>query len=314
MSGWYPVGSSGWWAGNWFNTMSRFAVPVFLMLTGALILPKYDGLKPFFRKRFGRILPPFIFWSVVYFVVDLFGRYAAVRAEGDWLEVLRIFVDDMAFGGQYHLWYIYMLLGLYLFMPVLAVWIRNATEKEIKYFLAVWLVVLVAGMFKNFTGEYLRYFGGYAGYLVLGYYLANKEFKKSSRSLRRIGAGLDLAGFLITFVGTYLISRPSGEMNEFLYRRTMPNVLLCAVGIFLFVKNLPERSKQNRVTGFIESEGYGIYLVHALVINVLGHLGLRGALWHPAIWIPVTTVLCLFISVAVILGIRKIPYCRYISG
>ena len=103
---------SSWWIGNVISNFGRFSVPVFVMISGALLLGREIDLFPFLQKRFVRVWIPFTIWVIIYvFYHNIFERnpYSFSKA----------FVDYLTMGGGLygHLWFIYMILGLYLLTP-----------------------------------------------------------------------------------------------------------------------------------------------------------------------------------------------------
>lgn len=103
----------------WLNSLCRTAVPLFVMLSGFFLLPVRERTRDFFARRFVRVVVPFLVWCVLYAIYQfLTGR---TDAAGALLGVCRIPVN---FGVEIgHLWFVYMLLGLYLFAPVVSPWI-----------------------------------------------------------------------------------------------------------------------------------------------------------------------------------------------
>jgi surface polysaccharide O-acyltransferase-like enzyme len=123
-----------WQAANFYNSLVRFSVPVFVMISGVLLLNKNEELTTFLRKRFSRLLFPFIFWSVIYLFIK-------INYDLPLKEIISYSIKVLKSGTEFHLWYIYMLIGLYLFIPILSKWTVNATKKEMIYFLSIWLVL-----------------------------------------------------------------------------------------------------------------------------------------------------------------------------
>ena len=112
------AGSEPFWA-CWLNSLCRTAVPLFVMLSGFFLLPVRERTRDFFARRFVRVVVPFLVWCVLYAIYQfLTGR---TDAAGALLGVCRIPVN---FGVEIgHLWFVYMLLGLYLFAPVVSPWL-----------------------------------------------------------------------------------------------------------------------------------------------------------------------------------------------
>lgn len=305
-----------WWFGNVVDSFVRYCVPLFVMLTGALVLPREYDLIVFLKKRLFRIVLPFVFWSFIYLSL----QFAILFLNGDRLTpsvAIDLVSDNISQGSSYHLWYVYMIIGIYLFIPVIGKWIRNASEREIRYFLLIWTITLFLNLpFFSFfkTNIELSYFSGFIGYLVLGYYLAEKgnNFKLSNLMLIL----LVLSGTLVTLFGTYFLTELKGAFDKTFYHYLTPNVAVSTIGVFLLIKKSRfSNSGLLKIRDFISRYSFGIYLVHVLVLLIIGKFGINGQLIHPLLGIPVTTFVCLTISGCIIYCINKfIPYGTFISG
>jgi surface polysaccharide O-acyltransferase-like enzyme len=227
---------------------------------------------------------------------------------------------------SYHLWYIYSVIGLYLFIPILNKWIKNSSIKEIIYFLSIWLISLIISYsyFRNKISLELKpiYFSGYIGYLVLGYFLFKVNIrevvgKRLSKFDNKIFyATLILLSSLVTIFGTYFISIKKGYFSEVFYNRLSVNVMVAAIGVFLFMKSWkPTRKIFINAINFLFKYCYGIFLVHVFVLFYLSLLGINGYFIHPIIGIPVTTFACFGISLLLVFLVNKLPFIgKYISG
>ena len=185
-------GENAFWV-DLYNSVCRSAVPLFVMLTGYFLLPIKDEPAQFFRKRFTRVVIPFIFWCIAYSFYQFF------RGQVDFTtactNILKIPVN---FGTQVgHLWYVYMLMGLYLFAPIISPWLKTASRKSIELYLGIWAFTLCVPyihlLFPDILGEcfwngtpMLYYFSGLLGYMVLAYYLRTY----AAGGHRFIGSGL----------------------------------------------------------------------------------------------------------------------------
>lgn len=304
------VSNSIWNTANIYDGMVRFCVPVFFMISGALLLSKDYELSDFFKRRFFRIIPPLVFWSLIYIYYD----YAVIGEKTfTVIAAIKMVIRNLFSGSQYHLWFVYTLLGLYLFIPVLRQWTKNATNKNILYFLIVWFVTILYNIpnIKAYLPNIpLANFSGYIGYLVLGYYLSNLSVKNKVMPILCI-----VLGMIITIYGTYYITHKNNTFYEYFYGNLTPNVLLCSTGVFLLVKTLVVKNKRvKNVILFLSNHSFGVYLVHVLVLTLLSKFGVDWTLAHPAISIPVTAIACLIIATLIIYLLRKIKYGVYISG
>lgn len=299
-----------WQVGNIYDGAVRFGVPVFFMISGALLLNRDYQLKDFFAKRILRILPPFIFWSIAYVTFE----YFILRGNSFelWDYSIKV-VNGLLHGSRYHLWFVYVLIGLYLFVPILRKWIKNASDTEIKYFIFMWLVTFLyaAPVIKDYLPRItLLNFSGYIGYFVLGYYLSKLAFNN-----RFVFLSCIIFGFLVTVVGTYIATDITGSFHKYFYQNLSFNVALTSVGVFLLIKNYEFKSVViKKCLGFLSEHSFGIYLCHIMVLNVLKLNGLNWNTFNPVISVPITALTCLIISSIIIYSGKKIKFFRILMG
>lgn len=304
-----------WLIADFYNALVRFAVPVFVMITGALLLHREYELTDFLKRRLSRVIWPFLFWSLIYIGYSWYNEDVAFTNDA-WANIHIIF-HQLKYGAYYHLWYVYMLIGLYLFMPVISKFVRNAAEKEVLYFLLVWFVVI------SFSQPYLsrfqpqidiNYFSGYLGYLVLGHYLAYKELPQGLKAPLIIYFIVCLAGIT---AGTYLFSVNTNSLSILMYEPLGPFIILFASGIFLLARvttfKLPET--MTKIRDLAGSLSLGVYLCHALFLTLLDEQGISYKLCNPILSIPLTALVCFLLSFLLIFIFSKIPFIgKYIAG
>ncbi len=300
------IPDAAWWFANLYNGGFRYAVPIFVMLSGALLLPREEAYGSFFKKSFLRIIVPFLFYNSIFAFFNW-----QVRLGGRAVDLAWIF-KQFTIGASYHFWYIYMIVGVYLFIPIIGVWVRQAKESHLQFFLGMWLLTI---LFDNphFPGwtlpVKLPYFTGYLGYLVLGYYLSIRPTSKL------IAWVLFVMGTAWTMEGTYLQSIVDHKFFGLLYANFSPSVVMSTAGLFMLFKAYEKQMTWNvHLRDWISSHSYGIYLVHIIVLFYLVKLKIYGAMWHPSIGIPLTAIICLLISGGLVWLLRRIPGGKYIAG
>lgn len=300
-----PINS--WLTANFYNSLVRFAVPVFVMITGALLLHREYELGAFLKKRLSRVVAPFLFWSLVYITYSWYNE--TIVFNGDtWTNVKQV-LHELKYGSSYHLWYVYMLIGLYFIIPVISKFVRNASKREIEYFLLLWLIVMVIS--KPYLTQVnpqvdLHYFAGYVGYLVLGHYLT---FNIVNR--KRLLPGMFMLFVVVLcliFGGTYLLYKYTGLIT-LLYEPLGPAIVLLASSVFLMGRFTKVRIPAyiTKAKDFACEYNFGIYLSHALVLYVLSDLGINYQLCTPLISIPVTAIICFALSLLLVWLLKKIP-------
>ncbi|MDB5122953.1 MAG: yiaH 1 [Mucilaginibacter sp.] len=307
---------SDWWMADFLNAAVRFAVPVFVMVTGTLSLNREYELGDFLKKRLARILVPFLFWSLVYIGYSWYND--EITFTGDAWANIKLVLHALKYGSSYHLWYVYMLIGLYFFIPVIGKFVRNSNEKEILYFLIVWFVVMMLSQpyLSRFNPVVdLHYFAGYVGYLVLGYYLAFKDF--NIKTLRLWMILLLVFSVVLIAAGTWFIIPYTKWPGTLFYEPLNPAVLMVSVSAFMIAKRTVIKMPPilTRISGFAGRYNYGIYLSHALVLYFLEDpFGINYKLCVPIVSIPLTALICFILSLLLVWLISKIPFGKWISG
>lgn len=276
-----------------YGALLRPCVPLFVMITGALLLPVSGDASVFYKKRITRVLWPFLIWSVLYnlfpWITGLLGLNPSVILDffpysGE--EVThQSFTLSLDYIAQIplnfsivdvHMWYIYLLIGLYLYLPIFSAWVEKASDKAKLWFLAVWGVTLLLPYYNQFVAQYLwgtcswnafgmlYYFAGFNGYLLLGHYLRNLDWSMS-RTLA-IGIPMFAVGYAVTFVGfRYITALPefTDEMLELFFTYCSLNVVMMTIPVFMLAKKANFRSETMRkVLANLTVCGFGIYMVH----------------------------------------------------
>jgi len=310
------IPATDWLSAAFYNGLTRCCVPMFVMLSGALLLqPDRDvTIKELFRKRLPKLLIPLVVWSIIY---EAFQFYTD-KGYGTFnlLTALKAFYQGPL---VFHFWFLYMMIGIYLVYPIINTFIRAATKSQVQYFIAVWFVTnCVCGIIGMATGlsiaVELNFFTGYIGYFVLGYYLNSTTF--SNNHLKLIYK-LCTVAFGISTIGiiSLQINHVKG-FNEIIESDFTPDIPLALAGIFLLVKN--HQFKQNsgwwqRVVTEISAESYGIYIVHVLFLRLLFekiYLNLafknQSLLWL----VPAKSIAVLVLSYGLTKLIRLVPWLR----
>ena len=150
-----------------FHDIGDIGVPIFLMISGALLLNReYPSLPQFLKKRFVRIIYPFIFWIILILGQLYYHGYNST------------FIWNVFIGEPSITWYFWTLIGIYLFIPVLNSFIKEYKLKGVEYFLVIWFITMILKTFNSYPlWSYfnLDMFASFIGYPVLGYYLANSK-------------------------------------------------------------------------------------------------------------------------------------------
>lgn len=295
-----------WLLGNFFETISRWSVPGFVMISGALLLKDQREISygEFFKKRLSKVVIPFVGWSIIFYIYGVYYGYFPFSIK----EGISLFLNNEITS---HFWFFYMIVGIYLITPLLGVFVRNTKKNHIEYFLILWLYASIITKVSNFLfgiqfSLELFFVTDYVGYFLLGYYLNQFEIKKQWRMLSYLGL---IVGLISTFFLTYFYTVSNGgQLHQFWYEYFSPNVLLCASGLFIFFRyNFNERRLPLIFSG-INQASLGIYIFHYwLLNNYLWRVFPYLEEFHPIIGIPLKILITLILSTIITLVLKRIP-------
>ncbi len=260
--------SFDWWNVNLLHTISRFCVPVFVMITGALVIGKISEWKLFYKQKMGRVLRPLVFWSVFYIL--FYQAYSIYQGE-NWsiISFFAFVVDSVIYGAAYHLWYLYLILALYLFVPILSAIVLKWNSFQILLLLVLWILVLATAQYfeTNKFANLLRFCFGYMGYMLLGYYIVTYIAVNKTSNL--FGFAFVLLGIFGTIFSIYKNSIQNGSIDYSWYYYLNVNVLVLSAGVFITFRQFNTYSKW---LSNIAKHSFGIYLIHLFYIMVVNRL------------------------------------------
>ncbi len=311
----YSVFSENWSICNLFDSLSRFAVPVFVMISGTLLLnpQKTVTFKDIFQKRIFKVVVCFVVWSVIYLAIDILKVYSPGKS----LDI-KVAVSSLI-SGHYHMWYLYLLAGLYLLTPIM----RRvaADEKLLKYFLVlsavVTFIIPIIGkiphldlLSENIAKMRLDMLNGMIVYYALGYYLNKTDMDRKARVFIYI---LGIMGAFATFLATQLISRSKGILYDGAYSYFSLTVLLCAAAVFVFGKynlNKTFGKKTQKTVAYISSLTFGVYLVHPIFLELINEIKLFDFIDNAVFSVLTKTAVIFVLSCLLVFIIKKIPFFR----
>lgn len=242
-----------WLAAAGVMSVARSCVPIFVMVSGYLAGLKYKGWKDFYSKKLFRVVFPFVIWFVIYRLTNSY---------------------------DYHFWFVYMIVPLYILAPVF-IWIIKNLDKKI-----VWLLIVIL-----FVGK----LGGYAGYFLLGPLLGQIKMKRWQSLM-----GMIIISTLLSFV-TISNSLQKGVLLEEYWDYLNPIVIILSIFVFLFFCNT--NWNKNPLVGNLATNSYGIYLIHLLFLERL--------LFYPP---PLIFLCTLGLSWVIVFYLKKIPGGNFLFG
>lgn len=290
--GGYGINTSVWSSSVIINSLSRWSVPLFFMVSGMFFLDpqKKVDTKKLYTQSIWRIVMCIVVWGFLYGLLDQY-LYSTLTLKSVFITLYGIVTGHTG----YHLWFLYTLLMLYVAVPALRVFTKHATKQQLDYALAVWFVFSIVVGQINAAAEvvlsaenWLPYepmvLAGYTGYFLLGYRL--KAYTLPEKTVR----------LLYLFAAISAVAMPLGNvaLSRFL-QHDCTGLLEIPLGVgscfiaaafFVFTSRLhtemwPEKAKT--ILSILGERMFGVYLVHVFFVYVL----FRGCRWNLETGCPV---------------------------
>lgn len=296
------IGSFDFYIANIFNVITRFCVPLFLMISGALLITRDDDLFAFFKKRFFKVFFPAIVWLIFY---DIFNIVYLDKN----ISLSEFFVQVIEGNVFFHLYFINLILGAYLFVPILNL---IARQKQLGiYFLVIWFIAgTIFPLINKYIGVnvnfYIFEYLGWGGYMLLGYFLHQLNKKPS----RFILASLFVLGFSFNYLG--LIGQYENiNFDKYFYGYKTLGILLETITLFLLVKDI--KFQENKIITVLSDASYGMYLSHGMIMFILmNSFSIRASFleYNAVINILIVFFLTVLISYSLVIFLKKVPYLK----
>lgn len=290
--------SSTFHQGVFWGSIVRSCVPLFAMMSGILLFPIQSDLSTFYKKRIGRLIIPLVFWSITlpilfYIYLNFIKTSTSALIDMDNYSIIATLkkISTAIFNFNYDttpLWYIYMLIGLYLIIPIIGAWLEKASKKDLHYFLIFWSITLLVPYIKiiapnlGYTGNYgnngiwgvcnwnefgtFYYFSGFLGYIVLAYYLMKYPLNWTLKKTLSVSIPVFVVGFVITYYGFLWVQQntPGNYANlEVIWYFCNINSAMMTVSIFLIVQKA--NIKASPLLKNIAAATFGIFLCHFVI-------------------------------------------------
>jgi surface polysaccharide O-acyltransferase-like enzyme len=312
---WNKISLINWLIADIYGALIRFAVPVYVILSGYLLLDKQEEDRVFFSKRFYKVLIPLLAWSIIYM---LYKTNYDISILFSTVFVKQLLAEDVYF----HLYFLYIIIGLYVITPLLRRILAHATMSDVYYYLIIWFMVTPVIQLVAIFGYYINLpveaATGYLGYYILGYAIKKTQIADKIIYISGILAAISLIGIV---VGTYIMTKNIGQLNNsFTYGLTITTVIYSS-SLFILLRESLSRltvtEKWQKIIIIISGATLGIYLIHPIFLTfilngVFGIHLLSEKVLSPVISVPLAVLLVFIVSLISILILQKIPLVKII--
>ena len=258
-----------------YDGMSRIAVPLFMIVSAFLLVPMKEEqtMGQFYAKRFKRVVPPVVAFMLIYSLLPLlWGGMEWAQSAND---LKRLLLNFPSMAG--HFWFIYPLLGLYLFIPIISPWLRKATAKEELVFIGMFALSTCMPFLNRWAGEVwgqcfwneyhlLWNFSGYLGYLVLAHYIrVHLNWERTKRFW--VGLAAFVVGTVVTIWSFYTQATPGvvhvTPVIEVAWAFCTINCVVATFGAFLLFSCIEQKEAPAIITD-ASKLSFAMYLMHLL--------------------------------------------------
>jgi surface polysaccharide O-acyltransferase-like enzyme len=302
--------TADWWLGGWVFYLAHFSIGVFVMISGALLLGNERGESAlqFYGRRLYRVGIPLVFWTAV---------YLAVRQVVDGEHVTAGAIARLILTGEpyYHLWFLYMIAGLYLVTPALRTFVRHASPRE-RIFAIVLIMVLANAYFQadvllwNNRRSIFTAFIPFIGYYLCGYELRRIDPTKIPSGFPSLAVMVS-AIYITAFTPAFLERQGGVEARYVFDFFSLPMVLL-SVGIFWAAymhdtSTEPPQGLRKTALEWVASATLGIYVLHPLMLGYLKHqIGNHAGdapFWVVLLIVPLATFAVCYLITSILMNI-----------
>lgn len=305
------IDENQWMAAASYNSLLRWAVPIFFMISGALLLREQTSQQtPFncnhyIQRRITKVVVPFLLWSVLYAVIG--GIEVSVEASG-WQSAQTITILSQANNQPtwYHLWFFYQFIPIYFVIPLLAPLLCKMTSQQIKLLIYAWFLLTLMHWLdvETILRQPLLL---YSGYLVLGWYLISRDNSED------VSLWLWAGGAMLVFnvLGTWQLSHEHGRYAIFFMGYKSFNTAVIAAMLFVLAQTYAEKitGKLRQGISLIARYSLGIYLIHPLFLIPIREIEAGYYAWFGSNWlaIPLLTFIVVLLSLLSTMVLTKIP-------
>ncbi|WP_298441653.1 acyltransferase family protein [uncultured Ferrimonas sp.] len=288
-----------WFSATAINAVSRWAVPVFIMLSGALLLFPSTPLNAqrYLQRRVAKVVVPFLAWSLIYCLIS-------GGQSGDWQHTWDAILALPKSPSWYHLWFFYDFIPLYFVIPLLGALLAKMSTEQIKLLLVAWLLLTLTQWLRIDTPLRINLLL-YSGYLLLGWFLHQQ------RQYWRWWLGLGGVMLLVNVVGSgWAAELKGGYSAKYMSYKTLNTALIAAM-VFVLAQRYGYRVSRALHRPILSLSRYslGIYLLHPLLLIPIRPIdnGVYHWFGHPLLAIPLLSVMVLLLSWLLVAAVSKIP-------
>ena len=303
-----PMGD--WLSANFLDSMSRCSVPLFVMISGAMLLKRVGRVYTLINlvQRINKVLFPLLTWSALFLLYVSHNSAAPV----DWWSITRQ-------PAMYHLWFVYMIIGIYMLLPIFQAIFNTILGREDlkRYLFVLWVIITCVPIYQPLPLLSLvqqNSFFGYGGYFLIGAVIASSPKDRIPTSIWFL---IFMISVLSTFALTWWFSEHANAPTETAYQYFSPNVLISTVAAFILIMRVRVSGCVANNLQWVSDRSFLIYFVHILALEVVRYSSFISTISHHVpmlMTILMISTATFFISLMIATVIRLVPGSQRVFG
>ncbi|MBS5772382.1 MAG: acyltransferase family protein [Enterobacter cloacae] len=293
-----------WEVVNFYNSLSRCAVPIFIMISGILLIKKDIDAATFYKKKFPKAVAALLAWSVFYYTLY-----------NDNPTFAGFFINVLTGQAMYHLWYLYFLLGMYLITPIISLAYFGMSDKQRMFFLITIMVLFQFNVIKSITGLNLQSKFNLDSIATLSWYMFVGKYIYDCKDKIRSKIALSLI-FICSVAFTAIMndwySHFIGSPSQAFLDNFALNTFIAACSLLLLSTKV-NCICLNKISHKVSSYTFTIYCIHPAVL-----IPLKQKIWELSwsnsmtYFLPFVCVFMFIISLCISYILKRIPVIRYV--
>ncbi|PCJ57475.1 MAG: hypothetical protein COA79_15705 [Planctomycetota bacterium] len=302
------IGSLNWGVSALYNSASKWCVPIYVIISGYLLYKNNDpnSLNSFYLKRASKILIPLIFWSILFTFWNIYYQKMNVN-----LALKKILIGKC----YYHMWYLYMIIGLYIFSPFLNSMASALSQTRFKFLLIIIFLLLSLNTIANTlhfksSSPFFVWFIYYIPFYMYGSYLKIYGIKKINILRDKL---LIFLLILLNFSAYQLLSiYGKDNLASYFFSYTSIFVIAYSLLIFQLFEKIFKATKHNMILENLGQCTLGIYIIHPIFLDLLINYYPNIFTNFTFVMVPVFVIILFSFSYFVVSTIKKIKYLNII--
>ena len=276
-----------------FNTCARVSVPIFLMISGALLLEREFNLKKYLKRLF-KFIVLIVVWDIVYLIWEYL--YLGVTYD----KLYKLLLEPY----RAHLWFLYTILILYALQPILRKILLKSNNVVKTLLLIVWILFSTGSMINHTLAQYFTLFS-YVGFFVLGKYIYDYVKKNDLRKYNVLLILSMIICFTISIILNYTSSMKYNRFYNLYFAYRTPFIIISSFAFYTLIISNYRKDSLDKITMLLSDLSLGVYLIHGIFLDVTVKMFLYPSV-NALIGIPIFTFIIFICSITFVYIIKKI--------